>query len=165
MADKPYEVVPSDESHHFSYPVPEKKEELSDKAAVNINNSLAGLVRSEEETRKNAIEIPCYSTCFSIVALGAALIHQAGYEHMGAVGQHVDKWDRFVDNAIQIAASPAPVLIQYCMLAAALIALLRAFAVRSEHRDIKIQMQQKEEDLKRLNKNYNRLISSGSKDL
>ena len=182
MADpeKPNEIKQSDRQYRFANPTYEvisdaeariekafprntkglPRKELSDRTAPLDENSLKGLISSREIDNRESLETACYSTIGSVMALGAALIHRVGYDNLDLVGTNTSASERFVDTAIQMAASPIPIVIYYCMLTLAAITVCRAVGARmgANHTDNKLL--EMEESYRKNNKNYKRLISS-----
>ncbi|MBD3259240.1 hypothetical protein GF371_01255 [Candidatus Woesearchaeota archaeon] len=129
---------------------------------------LSELLKARDLDNQEAKDLSCYSTIGSIIALGSAFLYDFGRENIDLVGSYEPNMsfaERFTDSLTQVAASPVPVVIYYCMMTAAALCLFRAISARSDANNISKKLLEKEEALKLNNKHYNRLISSGSNDL
>ncbi|MBW2987358.1 hypothetical protein KY336_02295 [Candidatus Woesearchaeota archaeon] len=168
MADKPYEIVPSDESHRFQYPIVDGSEdprkELSDKTETVQENSLTSLLKARDADNYSAWNAALYSTAASVLSLATNVIHNDALQKVDFYNLQEFSAD-FAERAGQILASPLTGIFSYCMMLLGAMLAFRAIGARMSARELDKKLLKLEKGFKENNKHYNRLISSGSNDL
>ena len=158
-----YDIVPSDESHKFNYPIIDRRDdqrkELSYKTETAHENSLTNLLKARDAENYSAWNAAFYSTAASVLSLATNVVHNDALQKVDFYNLQEFSAD-FAERAGQILASPLTGVFSYCMMLVGVLLTFRAIGARMSANNLNKNLLKLEEGYKKNNKHYNRLISS-----